>query len=223
MIQKINQRKDKVGTMAIFFYVVFGVGVIGIAVRATRAAMLIMVPYVLLACAVLLLFNILRGLRRTETLKFIGWCSLVFLATVFLEALGVNYGLVFGQYRYSDVLGIKVWGVPLIIGLNWLTVILGSISLLNKIAHRTIFFALGAGVLALLFDYLLEPAAIFLDLWRWEGVIPAQNYIAWFCIAALCAVAFKYIKVSFDGRLARSLLVAQTLFFIGIRTLMCFR
>jgi len=132
---------------AIFFYVVFGVGVIGIAVRATRAAMLVMVPYVLLVCAVLLLFTILRGLRRTDTSKFIGWCSLVFLATVFLEALGVNYGLVFGQYRYSDVLGIKVWGVPLIIGLNWLTVILGSISLLKKIAHRTFFFALEQGFL----------------------------------------------------------------------------
>ena len=37
--------------MVILFYMVFGVGVIGIAARATRAAMLVMVPYVLLACS----------------------------------------------------------------------------------------------------------------------------------------------------------------------------
>jgi putative membrane protein len=223
MIQKINQRLDTAGKMAIFFYVVFGVGVIGIAVRATRAAMLALVLYVLLVCAILLFFNILRGLKRQDAPRFIGWCSFVFLATIFLEALGVNYGLVFGAYRYSDVLGLKVWGVPLIIGLNWITVILGSISLLNKFTQRISFLALGAGCLAFLFDYLVEPGAIFLGLWQWEGAIPLQNYAAWFCIAALGAGAFTYTKVSFDGQLARSLLLAQTLFFIGVRVLMYFR
>ena len=46
------------------------------------------------------------------------------------EILGVNYGLIFGKYDYGDNLGLKLLGVPLLIGLNWvvLTFICGSIS-----------------------------------------------------------------------------------------------
>jgi bisanhydrobacterioruberin hydratase len=222
MIHKKIKQLDRAGILAIFFYVVFGVGILGVALRATRALTLALVTYVLLACAALLLVSIHRTLKRKESQKFIGWCSLVFLATIFLEGLGVNYGLIFGQYRYSDVLGIKVWGVPLLIGINWITVILGAIALVSKFFQKTFFLALAVGVCAFLFDYLLEPAAIFLGLWQWEGPIPVKNYVAWFFIAALGAMTFKYIKLSFDGRLARSLLIAQTIFFIGIRVLMLF-
>ncbi|MBF0386126.1 MAG: carotenoid biosynthesis protein [Candidatus Omnitrophica bacterium] len=222
MTLKKDKRLDTADKTAIFFYLFFFVGVLGFALSATRAAMLAMVKYVLLACAVLLFVNIYRGLKRQDMPKFIGWCVFVFLATVFLEALGVNYGLVFGAYIYSDVLGLKVFGVPLIIGINWLTVILGSISLLNAITHRTFLFVLGVGGCAFLFDYLLEPAAIYLGFWQWEGAIPVQNYAAWFIIAAICAAIFKHTKLSFNGRVARSLLAAQTLFFIGIRLLMRF-
>ena len=46
------------------------------------------------------------------------------------EILGVNYGLIFGDYIYLDNLGYKVFGVPVIIGVNWiiLTYISGSFS-----------------------------------------------------------------------------------------------
>ena len=36
------------------------------------------------------------------------------------EILGVNYGLIFGDYIYLDNLGYKVFGVPVIIGLTGL-------------------------------------------------------------------------------------------------------
>ena len=55
---------------------------------------------------------------------------LIFSIGMIAEILGVNYGLIFGKYDYGDNLGLKLLGVPLLIGLNWvvLTFICGSIS-----------------------------------------------------------------------------------------------
>ena len=36
-----------------------------------------------------------------------------------VEALGVNYGLIFGNYSYGENLGQKFIGVPIIICVNW--------------------------------------------------------------------------------------------------------
>ena len=35
------------------------------------------------------------------------------------EILVVSYGIIFGNYKYGEILGYKVLGVPLIIGINW--------------------------------------------------------------------------------------------------------
>lgn len=55
---------------------------------------------------------------------------LIFWTGIFVEFLGVNYGLLFGEYSYGSNLGPKVFGVPFLIGMNWviLTTISGSIS-----------------------------------------------------------------------------------------------
>ena len=50
---------------------------------------------------------------------------LIFLIGMFSEFIGVNYGVIFGEYIYGNNLGFKLFGVPFLIGLNWviLTVI----------------------------------------------------------------------------------------------------
>ena len=40
------------------------------------------------------------------------------------EAIGVNTGLLFGTYEYGANLGFKIFGVPLIIGVNWTVLII---------------------------------------------------------------------------------------------------
>ena len=63
-------------------------------------------------------------------LKFLIWCLIVYTVTFSLEVLGTSTGIIFGSYTYGNTLGLKFLGVPLIIGFNWVFVILGSI---NKI------------------------------------------------------------------------------------------
>ena len=54
---------------------------------------------------------------------------IIFFIGMIAEILGVQYGLIFGNYEYGNNLGLKILGVPLLIGFNWviLTVICGSI------------------------------------------------------------------------------------------------
>jgi uncharacterized membrane protein len=41
-----------------------------------------------------------------------------------------------------------------------------------------------AAILAVVFDYVLEPVAINLNYWQWAyNIIPLQNYLAWFLIS----------------------------------------
>ena len=55
---------------------------------------------------------------------------LIFFIGMISEILGVKYGLIFGDYVYLDNLGVKILGVPVLIGVNWiiLTFITGSLS-----------------------------------------------------------------------------------------------
>jgi bisanhydrobacterioruberin hydratase len=205
-----------------FIYLVFVCGVIGIAIEATRPVIVLTVPYVLLLSAVLMLINTIKSVDIKARRFFVFWCLSIFILTILLEFLGVNYALVFGSYRYHDVLGVKVGGVPLIIGVNWVTTILGSVSFLRKYSSQKIYIVIGAGVLATAFDLLLESVALYLNFWEWAGPIPWQNYAAWFFIAAVFTLIFERAKISLDGSFARALLAAQVIFFFGIKIVMCF-
>ena len=55
---------------------------------------------------------------------------IIFFLSIISEIIGVNYGLLFGSYYYGENLGYSIYGVPLVIGLNWvvLTVSCGNIA-----------------------------------------------------------------------------------------------
>ncbi|MCJ7624324.1 MAG: carotenoid biosynthesis protein [Anaerolineaceae bacterium] len=53
-----------------------------------------------------------KGWKRTLVML-----SLSYLIAFSAEALGVNFGLIFGKYHYTDVLGIQIFGVPLLAAL----------------------------------------------------------------------------------------------------------
>jgi putative membrane protein len=102
-----------------------------------------------------------------------------------VEFLGVNYGLIFGEYAYGNNLGLKIGGVPLLIGANWvmLTFITGAVA--------TLFFdtsplkaAVFGAFLMVLIDLVIEPVAPKFDFWEFADVTaPLSNYIGWFLVA----------------------------------------
>jgi putative membrane protein len=49
--------------------------------------------------------------------------ALTFLTGILVEIMGVNTGLLFGDYQYGAVLSPRIKQVPWVIGINWFLVI----------------------------------------------------------------------------------------------------
>tara|TARA_B100001059_G_scaffold171012_1_gene171081 strand:- start:22534 stop:23184 length:651 start_codon:yes stop_codon:yes gene_type:complete len=137
-----------------------------------------------------------------------------FLTGMITEILGVQLGWIFGDYQYGDALGLKVFGVPLLIGVNWalLTTITGAIA---QQFYQNFFMRIVIGVGLMIFlDLLIEPIAPVLDFWVFDGgEAPLQNYIGWTAVALFLQSIFHYFRVSVQGWFTHQLYLLQIIFF----------
>jgi len=135
------------------------------------------------------------------------------------EMIGVNTGLLFGSYRYGEILGQKIFGVPILISFNWFMIVYASgICVAKHLKSSNIFInVICGGLLATFFDWIMEPAAIKLGFWQWENnTIPLFNYITWFGISALLLLFFNKKKFEYHP-FSLYLLVIQAAFFLVLR------
>ncbi len=142
--------------------------------------------------------------------------ALCFSTGVLVEIAGVQTGLIFGDYQYGPVLGPKIWGTPLMIGVNWAMLVYCAGSTVNRLVtdlNIWIKAALGA-ILMTLLDVLIEPVAMELNFWNWEdNIIPLQNYIAWFFVALPLLAAYFKLLGKTSNKVAILLFILQFLFF----------
>ena len=139
----------------------------------------------------------------------------IFLIGMISEILGVQYGLIFGDYIYLNNLGFKILGVPIMIGINWiiLTYITGSFSNYIFNANKKAAIVFGA-VLMVVLDLLIEPVAPEMGFWAFDSIFaPLQNYIGWFTIGLLVQGIFHYSTDKKDTTFSFHLLIVQIFFF----------
>ena len=140
---------------------------------------------------------------------------LIFLFGLIVELLGVNYGLFFGDYSYGANLGSKIYGVPYVIGFNWVLLIIATGSVSDKlIKGKEIYKIIFASFLMVLIDLLMEKSAPKLDFWEFViSPVPFSNYLWWF-IFSLCFqyIFFKTVKTK-EYILSSNILVIQFIFF----------
>ena len=111
---------------------------------------------------------------------------LVYLITFFSEWIGVRFGWLFGSYNYGDSLGLKLDGVPILMGGNWLLLALVCRQISLRILKNKWLIILISALLMVFIDFLIEPLCEKLDFWEWENnLIPWSNYRDWFLIAVL--------------------------------------
>ena len=167
-------------------------------------------PYVLSLTLLLLILNHNLSSKKSK----IG-LMLIFLFGLIVELLGVNYGLFFGDYSYGDNLGSKIYGVPYVIGFNWVLLIIATGSVSDKlIKGRKIYKIIFASFLMVLIDLLMEKSAPKLDFWEFViSPVPFSNYLWWF-IFSLCFqyIFFKTVKTK-EYNLSSNILVIQFIFF----------
>ena len=77
---------------------------------------------------------------------------------------------------------------------------------------------LDGALLAVLFDWLMEPVAVKLGYWIWEGDIPFYNYFCWFVISSLLLWIFDKSRFEKRNKFAVHLLLIQSMFFLLLRT-----
>jgi putative membrane protein len=181
--------------------------------EGTRDLMLSMTPFVLLFMGLFVLHP--EFLDRNWRLLW--WALGIYLVTFSLEALGVATGLVFGDYGYGDTLGLKAVGVPLVIGFNWVLVVLGALAITRRVVSGPLPVALFAAALTTAFDFVMEPVAIAFDYWTWAGTVPPlHNYAAWFAISFFVALSFEHLKVTTRNGLYIHYFAVQLVFFAVI-------
>ena len=165
----------------------------------------------LILMSIILFFNFKLNSRR----QIISILS-IFLIGMITESLGVNYGLIFGDYEYGDNLGLKLFGVPFLIGINWiiLTAISANIAFFltkNKSILSTII--IGA-LLMLAMDFVMEPIAPKLDMWRFKNlIVPSSNYIGWLIIGILTQTIYNLLFREKEIIVSINLYAAFFLFF----------
>lgn len=197
----------------LFIYIMFTVGIIGHLSSTTEDLMVLLTPFTLLFLGILVLYLT----NKTTESNFISWIIITYLFTFLVEVIGVKTGFVFGEYIYGKSLGLKLFDVPLIIGLNWSLVILGSLAFVKTFSNNIFITSLLTSVIALIFDFVMEPVAIKYDYWTWkDNIIPLQNYLAWFVLAYIVSAIFNLLKIKINSKISIHYVIAQIVFFIII-------
>ncbi|OSZ79515.1 hypothetical protein CAP35_15075 [Chitinophagaceae bacterium IBVUCB1] len=165
----------------------------------------------------LLMFALLLLSYKDDFRNFIGWVGIAYLYGLGMEAAGVNTGLLFGRYSYGDALGIKAAGVPLLIGVNWVLVVAGAYAIACKINTKPLINSALTAAIATGYDWVLEPVAVKLNYWQWEGgVIPVYNYVCWFGVSMLIGSYANKAQI-IPNKFSLWLFIIQLLFFILLR------
>ena len=186
-----------------------------------------MTAYNLMLMFILLIWN-----QGEKERRFLYAFLIAFSVGLIVELIGVNTQQLFGSYTYGNVLGVKLYGVPILIGVNWFIIVFSCYLLAglfldriysNRKPSNTVFISyllqpmLGA-LFAVSFDWLMEPVALNLGFWFWnDNMIPIFNYTCWFIFSLLISISFKVLKIEFSNWFAPFLIGVQTIFFIFLR------
>lgn len=105
---------------------------------------------------------------------------------IVIEAIGITTGLPYGGFHYSDEMGFKILGlVPWSVSFAFAPLIIGSVAIINRKIEDARLALPASALLLVIFDLILDPAAVVLNIWVWDVPgpyygIPTSNYTGWF-------------------------------------------
>jgi uncharacterized membrane protein len=189
----------------------------------------------------LIVLNVLLGMRIPFTVNFLlgyvgallvfviwhailtkGWkyslimFGLSFIVAFTAEALGVNFGLVFGHYYYTKMLGVSLFGVPFLAALAWepivyaafcisdmLSPLVANLPPFNKQKGALIWMAIIGALATTAWDMMIDPIAVSQGWWAWVGGgpympyvahgVPIQNFLGWLGVAFVINLIYRKI------------------------------
>ncbi|HSB67089.1 MAG TPA: carotenoid biosynthesis protein, partial [Anaerolineales bacterium] len=142
--------------------------------------------------------------------------TLSFIVAFTAEALGVNFGLVFGHYYYTPMLGPSLFGVPFLAALAWEPIVYAAFCLSDILASRwetptplllqktSPFWVAAIGALATTaWDMMIDPIAVSQGWWVWTNGgayvpyvangVPITNFLGWLLVAFVINLIYRWI------------------------------
>lgn len=194
----------------VFLIIFFGVGVSGLGYQPSRDFFIGLMPF-----SLLLGMGIMFAVHPHWSIKLFFILITIAILGFFIEVLGVLTGVVFGEYSYGRALGVKIWGTPPMIGLNWMMLIYAVHEIMQRTKWSVWIQIIAGSGLMVIYDYIMEPVAIRLDMWSWGGGdIPLQNYIAWFVISLVMLSIMHISRIKYKNSIAPWLFFIQMVFFL---------
>lgn len=193
-----------------FILIFYSIGVLGFLIPWTHNFFITITPYALLMSTYLLMIY-----HENHSRKVILIFSLIAILGFFIELIGVNTGIIFGQYSYGNALGFKIFNTPLLIAFNWVFLTYTAFAISTRISKSGMLQLLIAPSLMLSYDIILEQLAPKMDMWSWQYAdVPLQNYLAWWVIGFLFVGLIKLFKIETKNPVAFLLFMSQLLFFV---------
>lgn len=135
-----------------------------------------------------------------------------------VEVIGVQYTEIFGSYTYGNMLGWKFFGVPPVIGIEWLILTWGGYALARPFELNPLLRALAAALVGTGLFWLMQPVLQAYGILQWQqNPIPFKNYAARFGLLLIFALIFDKYPLVTKPRMGQTAALCQFLFFIWLR------
>ena len=191
--------------------IIYTVGIVLLLKSGRTGSLIELTPFTILLTTFLLLLNHQHWNRKIVIALFL----IAFLGLA-IEIIGINTGVPFGDYTYSSVLGIQLFGTPLLIGVNWLMLVYSSVLIMHRFISTIWLKALLASLLMVLLDVFIEPVAIDWNMWTWKMTnVPIQNYVTWGIAALIFSLILSFqLNEHHKNKMAIPVILWQFLFFV---------
>ncbi|HPE39638.1 MAG TPA: carotenoid biosynthesis protein [Bacteroidales bacterium] len=205
----MTTKHKKTTLISIGFIIAYSIGSIGFLVPSLRPMFQELTPIILMT-SIIVLLSFHKHWRKRDIIIL----CIIYLFGFLIELIGVQTGKIFGSYQYGDGLGVKLYGTPLIIGVNWVLLSYCSTTISDKLITNRFFKIFLATCLMIIYDLILETVAPFMDMWRFEaGVVPFQNYAIWFIVAFIFNTVLTLSNIKGNYKLCIAIFSIQMGFF----------
>ncbi len=209
MLDGVRKYRFHISLLVLCIY--YAVGIVLLLRSGENNELIELTPFTISFTTFILLLN-----HESWSRKIVTSLVVITLLGLGIEIIGVNFGVPFGEYGYSHILGVKWWDTPIIMGINWLMLVYSGVLTVHQFISNPWIKAFISGLLLVSLDLLIEPVAIKWNMWSWlKPEVPIENFITWGCAAILFSLILSFnIGKETKNKMATPVILLQFLFFI---------
>ncbi len=166
---------------------------------------------------------------------WLGWYDAIVLfltlgvLALVIETCAIITGFPYGHFGYSELLGYKLFGyVPWTVFFAWTPLVIAAYAIAARLFDYVSVRILSTAVLLVVFDLVLDPGAVKLGFWRYDGGgefygVPLTNFVGWLISGGVAAVVLEiFVRVKRPLLPAPTQLISSAFFIIFFWTAIAF-